>query len=248
MGAIPPPTSAAASATTARPAPAATRPTVSKAPPGVPVKVVPKPPPSVAAPPPPPPPKPGCTAPTFEGANAPRATVSSTLVSSGATQYWLKVWTIDPPSALAGQPAPAITIPTDLMKAIAWQESGWQSAILACDGGIGTMQVMPGTATWMNARYRTSYDVHTLAGNVALGTEYLQWLVMYFGLYDFAGNFDLTNTLVTNSGYSLLDAVISAYNVGYGSVERSDGTIAIPNPQYVRNVEALMTGCECLAY
>src|SRR2546430_1319176 len=79
-----------------------------------------------------------------------------------------------------GNSRPQITVPARLVYAVAWQESGWQSTIMACDGGIGTMQVMPNTATWMNQRFGTSFDVHALSGNAFLGGQYLAWLVAYF--------------------------------------------------------------------
>ncbi|HEX6500619.1 MAG TPA: lytic transglycosylase domain-containing protein [Micromonosporaceae bacterium] len=210
----------------------------------------------VAVPPPPHPPAPAPTSPsagaspscpTYEGPVAAKSAVKSALVTAGSTQYWAGVAPSSLPKEVNGV-APAITIPSNLMKAIAWQESGWQSTIVACDGGIGTMQIMPGTATWANQRFGTDYDVHTLSGNTSLGGEYLEWLVMYFGLYYFGNNFDLTNTAVTNSGYTLLDAVVASYNVGAGAVGLDDGTITVPNPRYMDNVEALMTNCVCLSY
>lgn len=67
-----------------------------------------------------------------------------------------------------------VSLPPRLIKAVAEQESGWQSAIIACDGGIGTMQVMPATADWMNQRFGVSHDVHTLSGNTMLGSALLQ--------------------------------------------------------------------------
>lgn len=139
------------------------------------------------------------------------------------------------------------------MRAIAWQESGWQSTIIACDGGVGVMQVMPATATWLNNRFGTHYDINTLEGNASLGAMYLEWLIMYFGLYYF-GSFDLDATapVGTNGEEMVLrDVVIAAYNAGWGSVENlngtpddpSDDTLSIPNWQYVHNVVALTKRC-----
>jgi len=102
----------------------------------------------------------------------------------------------------------------------------------------------------MNQRFGTSHDVHTLAGNTALGAEYLQWLIMYFGLYYF-GTFDLDATADVGAGgktMRLRDVVIAAYNVGPGGVENPDETLGIPNQRYVNNVVALMSNCECLSY
>lgn len=140
-------------------------------------------------------------------------------------------------------------LPVNLVKAIAWQESGWQSGILACDGGIGTMQVMPNTVNWMNTKFGTVSDPKTLAGNVQLGTQLLDWLVAYFGDSGFGGTYGLSPDPATGKT-PLLDLVISAYNAGAGNVHYNTatdpatgetvGSLVIPNPGYVANVKALM--------
>lgn len=206
--------------------------------------------PDMALPPAPrrPAPSASTTCPSYSGPKAPLADVRDALTAAGTTAYWVPVQ--DKPEGYPGDGS-EITVPVDLMKAIAWQESGWQSTIIACDGGIGTMQVMPDTATWMNQRFKTSHDVNTLAGNTALGAEYLEWLIMYFGLY-YYGTFDLYAPAPPRVGPAdmrLIDVVIAAYNVGYGAVENPDGTsLSIPNQWYVDNVLALMTNCECQKY
>ncbi|WP_234327022.1 lytic transglycosylase domain-containing protein [Streptomyces sp. NRRL WC-3742] len=140
-------------------------------------------------------------------------------------------------------------LPTNLVKAIAWQESGWQSGILACDGGIGTMQIMPNTVDWMNTKFATKSDPKTLSGNVQLGSQLLDWLVAYYGDSSFGGTYDLS---ADASGKTpLLDLVISAYNAGAGNVHYNTvtdptsgqvvGSLVIPNPSYVANVKALMS-------
>lgn len=142
-------------------------------------------------------------------------------------------------------------LPVNLVKAIAWQESGWQSGILACDGGIGTMQVMPNTISWMNNKFGTASDPKTLPGNVQLGTQLLDWLVAYFGDSSFGGKYDLSPDPATGKT-PLLDLVIAAYNAGAGNVHyntvtdpatgETEGSLVIPNPSYVANVKALMSG------
>src|SRR5690606_11206547 len=94
-------------------------------------------PPPVAEPPPP-----DVECPYYEGENAPEAEVGAALEAAAARRFWT---------------VSQVSLPPRLIKAVAEQESGWQSAIIACDGGIGTMQVMPNTADWMNQRFGTSY-------------------------------------------------------------------------------------------
>ncbi|MFC8449901.1 transglycosylase SLT domain-containing protein [Kitasatospora sp. NPDC057223] len=140
-------------------------------------------------------------------------------------------------------------LPASLVKAIAWQESGWQSGILACDGGIGTMQVMPATVTWMNGKFSAKSDPDTLDGNVQLGTQLLDWLVAYYGDSSFGGKYDLGPDAAGKT--PLLDLVIAAYNAGAGNVHYNTvtdpatnlvtGSLEIPNPGYVANVKALIS-------
>jgi soluble lytic murein transglycosylase-like protein len=203
---------------------------------------------------PPAPPKrtPGCIA-ERKGSKASRAKVRDALTTAARRQYWAGVTL---PPELNGE-LPTITVPRNLMKAVAWQESGWQSNIIACDGGIGTMQVMPDTAVFVNNRFGTSYDPHTLGGNAAIGAAYLEWLTMYFGLFYF-DSFDLSTTAEVGpdgAELRLRDVVISAYNVGpaaleddQGTPEGDDDTLSIPNRTYVRNVTALISECECLTF
>ncbi|RKN50682.1 lytic transglycosylase domain-containing protein [Micromonospora endolithica] len=187
---------------------------------------------------PPPPPKPSSTAckPRYVGTQATRAQAGAALADAAARVYW-------PTSA------PDIRIPPALVKATAWQESGWQSNIVACDGGIGLMQVMPATAEWMNQRFEQSYDIDDYRDNAYLGANYLAWLTKYIGDMYFEQDYRLEAGLCTAELDScLLNAVIAAYNYGHGAVAREGRPLTVPNPQYVRNVRALMTECVCLDY
>jgi hypothetical protein len=212
--------------------------------------------PTEPAPPPPPPAPPGpppsdppsCTQWNPAG-DAPRDVVRTALSEAGARNYWSGV------SKPNGWPAgssypPAISVPSNLMYAVAWTESDWRSTVIACDGGIGLMQVMPNTAPWMNQRFNRNYSVSTVDGNAAIGAMYLEWLTMYFGLYYF-GSFDLEAVAPLREGggnIKLGDVIIAAYNVGYAAVENlhgtkdsADDTLSIPNQWYVDRVRKFQT-------
>jgi len=195
-------------------------------------------------------PAPGCTGPTRTGTDAPMADVKAALLAAGHHQFWNAG---NAPDNLK-HALPAITVPDNLIKAFGWQESGWQSTILACDGGIGTMQLMPGTVQQINDRFNASLDVHTLSGNTMLGAAYIEWLTVYFGAYYFGENYDLsTVSPIGPSGeqYSLLQMVTAAYNVGPGTLEQPDGkSLSIPSGalHYSNNVIALMSNCPCSQY
>ena len=183
--------------------------------------------------PPPPKRRPPGTAPScpprFTGTAASRAEVRAALDAAAGHVFWPKS-------------APQIKVPANLLYAVAWQESGWQSNILACDGGIGTMQVMPDTAGYINQRFATAYDVHTLSGNTMLGAGWLAWTIKFLGDNYFADSYDLADQ-------GLLEAVIAAYNVGVGAVHPDAANPAdrFPNPKYVSSVKNLMSSCPCLA-
>lgn len=111
-------------------------------------------------------------------------------------------------------------LPARLLLAIAWQESGWTQHVIAWDGGIGVMQLMPYTAMSINAGIGQQLDPYSLEDNLDLGATYLQWL------WDsFDGN---------------LPQVISAYNEGGWAVRHR----GIFNWHYVNNVLALMKNLE----
>ncbi|MEW2429497.1 lytic transglycosylase domain-containing protein [Micromonospora sp. NPDC047644] len=197
---------------------------------------VPKPPTETEVPPAPPKPAPSSCKPTYKGSQASRSAVKAALTNAANRTYW-------PVSA------PDITIPLDLLKATAWQESGWQSNIYACDGGVGLLQVMPDTATWMNQRFEKSYKIDAYQDNAYLGATYLAWATKYIGDMYFESDFRLDPALCTSELNScLLNAVIAAYNFGHGAVAQEGEPLTIPNPSYVRNVRALMNECVCLAY
>ncbi|PYC77846.1 lytic transglycosylase [Streptomyces tateyamensis] len=204
----------------------------------------------VAPPPPPatphtPPLQSGCK-PSYAGANAATADVATALSAAAGKPRTLTL--------ASGGTDKLPPLPVNLVKAVAWQESGWQSAIRACDGGIGTMQLMPATVTWMNGKFGTKNDAQTLAGNTDLGAELLDELVAYYGDSDFGGTYDLSPDPATGRT-PLLDLVIAAYNAGAGNVHYTSttdpvtgvttGTSVIPNPGYVANVKALMANCPC---
>lgn len=189
-------------------------------------------------PPAPPKPAPPSCKPTYQGSTElSRSVVAGALTTAAGRQYW--------PSS-----APSLRVPVNLVKAVAWQESGWQSNIIACDGGVGLMQVMEDTADFVNMRFEKSYDRNDPQGNATLGANYLAWLIKYFGDVYFGGDYTITTTgdCASARALCLVNAVISAYNMGYGNVDTTEHGLVIANVPYVTNVRALMTGCECLSF
>lgn len=178
--------------------------------------------------------KPGCTE-KFVGTAVSRAQVKQALTDAAGRSYW-------PVSA------PELTVPLALVKAVAWQESTWRSNVHACDGGVGLMQIMPGTAEQVNTRFKKSYDMNVYTDNAILGANYLAWLIKYYGDAYFDGNHTLDAAdCASTADMCQLNMVISAYNYGPGAVDAAaDTNRPLPNPGYVQNVRRLMTECECL--
>ena len=118
--------------------------------------------------------------------------------------------------SLLRQAAARHGLPANLLLAIAWQESGWNQHVIAYDGGIGIMQIMPSTAQGLNIQVKGHYDPYKLQDNIELGAIYLHSLWRGF--------------------YGNEAQVISAYNQGGSSVTK----YGIANWPYVHNVQALM--------
>jgi soluble lytic murein transglycosylase-like protein len=118
---------------------------------------------------------------------------------------------------------------------------------------MGTMQLMPGTIEHLNLRFGMGYSIPLdLRENTEAGVNYLQWLLMYFGLYYFGHNFDPfveANVGPNGQPLMLIDVVVAAYNVGPAALERqADGTyyLQIPNWNYVNAVwRFAMEDCPC---
>lgn len=119
-------------------------------------------------------------------------------------------------SSMLHQAARIYGLPANLLMAIAWQESGWTQHVIAWDGGIGVMQLMPYTAMSLNTGTGIRRNPYRLWDNINLGATYLSELWRSFN-----GN---------------LAKVISAYNEGGWAVIHR----GIFNWRYVNNVLSLM--------
>lgn len=63
------------------------------------------------------------------------------------------------------------------VKALAWQESGWQQDQVSSAGAVGVMQVMPATGRWVSRELvGRDLDLHDREDNVVAGVAYLQHL------------------------------------------------------------------------
>ncbi len=145
---------------------------------------------------------------------------SSGILSDGVVRWYAYnalQWSTRPQvDSLLHRAASIYHLPFNLLLAIAWQESGWTQHVIAWDGGIGVMQLMPYTAQGINAGTGIRRDPYLLWDNINLGATYLRWL--------------------WNGFHGNLDKIISGYNEGGWAVIHR----GIFNWRYVNNVLALM--------
>lgn len=112
--------------------------------------------------------------------------------------------------------AAAAGVDPSLVKAVAWQESGWQM-VTAVDGGIGIMQLMPDSVTWASDSL-LGYQINPYdpTDNVRAGVAMLRFYLQKYG--------DVTEAL-------------AAYHQGMGSLA-SQGILP-ETQQYIANILAL---------
>ncbi len=129
-------------------------------------------------------------------------------------------------------------IALSLVEAEAWQESGWQQNVVACDGGVGTMQLMPQTTAWLNQMYGTNFNPYVLQDNAHLGVLMLRYLYAYYLPFCNQGlpaNESCTGDTIwpgATDNATLRDIMISAYNEGVGTM----ANYGIINWWYVQSV------------
>jgi LysM repeat protein len=81
-------------------------------------------------------------------------------------------------AAQVGGLAAAQGVPSSLASAIAWQESGFNNAMISPANARGVMQIMPGTWSWVQANLSaTRLDPSSATDNVKAGSLYLAHLL-----------------------------------------------------------------------
>jgi N-acetylmuramoyl-L-alanine amidase len=132
--------------------------------------------------------------------------------SAALASPWSVGWSIDHWSAHYG-------VDAHLVRAIAWQESGFHPYAVSVAGAWGTMQVMPATWDFAESNLIGIPVAHTPDGGVRVGVAFLRYLLGSFG-----GNVRLA---------------VAAYYQGE-TATRMFGVLPISRP-YVANVLALRT-------
>jgi soluble lytic murein transglycosylase-like protein len=72
-------------------------------------------------------------------------------------------------------------VPVDLLKSMAWMESGWQTFVVSPSGAVGIGQLLPGTAAWIAARMgNPKLDPHRTVDNIRMSACYLRFLLDHY--------------------------------------------------------------------
>lgn len=79
-------------------------------------------------------------------------------------------------------------VPTDLVMAVAYRESGWQQGVTSPAGAIGVGQILPRTAEWLanDLIQRPELDPSVADDNIRMSARFLSWLIGYMGGVDAA--------------------------------------------------------------
>ena len=80
-------------------------------------------------------------------------------------------WLLEQEAAVTG-------LSPSLIKAVAYQESGWRQDVVSSAGAIGVMQVMPATGRWINRVLLggAALDIKRASDNIKMGALYLRYL------------------------------------------------------------------------
>ncbi len=104
------------------------------------------------------------------------------------------------PQELVTEAARRHGLPPEFVHSVAMTESAYQVNAMSPKGAIGVMQLMPGTARYLNA------DPHNVEQNIDAGTRLLRELLLKYQHYP-----------------DPVRRALAAYNAGEGAVQRHNG-------------------------
>lgn len=120
--------------------------------------------------------------------------------------------------ALLESTARAYSMNPALVKAIAWQESGWNPSVVSSADAVGVMQVLPSTGRWVSdSLVGRDLDLNDPADNIEAGVAFLRHLYRLTG-----GD---------------VDRLLAGYYQGLRSVDENG--VYADTVQYIANVKAL---------
>ena len=112
-----------------------------------------------------------------------RAPKAQALAAAGAAKGRLPARLLQQPQRLAlmsrfDASAREFGIPADLLKAVTWQESGWQNDKVSSTKALGIGQLMPDTVTFVNrSLLRAKLDPAVPEHNIRMSARFLAYLI-----------------------------------------------------------------------
>ncbi|HVX31211.1 MAG TPA: LysM peptidoglycan-binding domain-containing protein [Nitrolancea sp.] len=111
--------------------------------------------------------------------NLPGGTTSVTATNTTTTTVSFTANSSSDVPSLLTQYAQAYGLDPALVKALAWQESGWRQGVVSSAGAIGVMQILPSTADWLSTDVvGRPLDVSgSVNDNIEAGVAFLRFLI-----------------------------------------------------------------------
>lgn len=107
-------------------------------------------------------------------------------------------------------------VPTDLLMAIAWQESGWRNDQISSAGAFGIGQIMPATGEWIASALIGDPSLTRVEpeDNIQMSAAYVGWLLREIGDVDqaIASYYQGQNSVRANGWYSSTHSYVANVN------------------------------------
>ncbi|MFV0256926.1 MAG: LysM peptidoglycan-binding domain-containing protein [Acidimicrobiales bacterium] len=107
-------------------------------------------------------------------------------------------------------------VPADLLMAVAYQESGWQTAVVSHKSAVGVGQLMPGTSRWIanDLIGIPSLDPNVPDDNIRMAARYLDWLLDRAATTDdaIAGYYQGPTSVASRGWYEDTKAYVASVN------------------------------------
>lgn len=109
-------------------------------------------------------------------------------------------------------------VPTDLLMAVCYQESGWQAGIVSNKGAVGVGQLLPPTASWVARDLigQPDLDLNKPDDNIRVSARFLRWLLGYHGDENLAiaGYYQGPTSVATRGVFPETEAYVEAVQAG----------------------------------
>lgn len=107
-------------------------------------------------------------------------------------------------------------VPADVLMAVAYRESGWQTSVISPKGAIGVGQLMPRTAEWIaeDLIRLPDLDPYDPDDNIRMSARFMAWLIGYMGSLDsaLAGYYQGPGSVATRGYFNDTTAYITNIN------------------------------------